>query len=129
MELGRRFGLRKAARLDAMYAGVDESTVCDPEDDWIDVCYGDEMSDEEFFVMILVALEAARGHAGATWCIADGLMDELVGRNQTYMLRFHDERSRNPDVAAAFEAMQEEADTSGFDQGWWGDDFPNSARQ
>jgi hypothetical protein len=97
-ELGRRYARRTIAHLSAMYAAEDARfvEVAHDDDEWIDLAGfdGDQLTDEEFFRMILAALHAARDHRGALWCIADGPMDHLVGRDDSFALRFHLARRR-----------------------------------
>jgi hypothetical protein len=125
-ELGRRYAYRTIERLNAAYAAEgDPIAFADDEDDWIDATAfdGEELTDEEYFRTILAALEAARGHAGALWCIADGPMSHLVGRDRSYAFRFHTLRSGNESMAGAFDAMQKDLDALGLTHGFWADDF------
>ena len=126
-ELGRRYGERLRDRLDAANAAHDGGVIADglDSDSWIDEVEfnGEGLTDDEYFVVILAALDAVAGHRGALWCIGDGPMDHLVGRDDRLAQRFHAERGRES-VAAAFRLMQEYLD--GLDaggRGWWGDEF------
>jgi len=75
--------------------------------------------------MILTALDTARDHRGALWCIADGPMDHLVGRDHSFALRFHQARGDNTSVRAAFDAVHDDLDASSLGHGWWSDDYPD----
>ena len=125
-QLGRRYASRLVTSLNEMYAAEDARMVDRRPDDDIDVdrvCFdGDKLTDEEFFRMILSALDAAHPHEGALWCIADGPMDHLVGRDRTFKARFHEERGRRASVQAAFDAMRDELKAMGYyDHSWWSD--------
>lgn len=128
-ELGRRYALRTIKKLNAMYATEDSRSVelAPADDDWIDsVGYdGDQLTDHEFFRMILASLDAAVDHLGACWCIADGPMDHLVGRDNSFALRFHQARRDHAAVQAAFDAVHDDLDTCGLEHGWWANDYPS----
>ena len=127
-ELGRRYACRTIEKLNAAYANEGEAIeFADDEDDWIDSTAfdGEGLTAEEYFWTILAALDAARGHAGALWCIADGPMSHLVGRDRSYAFRFHSLRSGSESMAGAFDAMQKDLDTCGLGHGFWADDFPD----
>ena len=127
-ELGRRYALRTVTQLNAMYVAHAEVIEFAPEDrDWIDSVGfdGEQLTDDEFFRMILSALDAAADHRGALWCIADGPMDHLVGRDNSFALRFHQARRDHASVNAAFDAMHEDLDTCGLAHGWWANDYPS----
>lgn len=128
-ELGRRYALRTIEQLNAMSAAEDARSVevAHDDDEWIDSAGfgGDQLTDEEYFEMILAALDAARDHHGALWCIGDGPMDHLVGRDRSYALRFHQARPDSGSIAAAFDAMHDDLDSCGLEHGWWADDYPD----
>lgn len=118
-ETGRRFGLRKMARLDAMCAGGDPDDVGDAADAWIDAVAGDALTDHELYLLVRAAITAAAGHVDALWCIADALMEPLVGRNVAFAARFHGDRRTDAGVQAAFDAMLEDRADCGLPPGWW----------
>ena len=93
--LGQRYAQGKVETLTAGYAGREPRSVDLPPDDDIDVdlvCYdGDELTDDEFFRMIVADLDEAFPNEGALWCIADGPMDILIGRDKSFAARFHEE--------------------------------------
>ena len=128
-ELGRRYARRTIARLDAIRAAGDVRfvEVVEGGDEWIDIAGldGDQLTDEEYFRMIVAALDAARDHRGALWCIADGPMDHLVGRDPSFALRFHKARDADGAINAAFDAMHHDLDACGLAHGWWADDDPD----
>ncbi len=128
-ELGRRYARRTIAHLNAMYAAEDARfvEVAHDDDEWIDLAGfdGDQLTDEEYFRMILAALDTAREHSGALWCIADGPMDHLVGRDNSFALRFHRARHDHASIDAAFHAVHEDLDNCGLEHGWWGNDYPD----
>ncbi len=128
-ELGRRYALRTIARLNEMYAAGDSRSVefARDDDEWIDMAGfdGDQLTDDEFFRMIVAALDTAHDHRGAVWCIADGPMDHLVGREISFALRFHQARQDHASINAAFDTVHEDLDTGGLEHGWWADDFPD----
>ena len=89
--------------------------------------------------MVLTALNAARDHRGAAWCIADGPMDHLGGRDNSFALRFHEARPDNLSINATCDAVQDDLESSGIEHGWWpmtsrpasqaiSDNFPPSER-
>jgi len=128
-ELGRRYAGRTIARLNAMYAAEDACVVevAHDDDEWIEVVGfdGDQLTDEEYYRMILAALDAAGDHGGALWCIADGPIAHLVGRDISFAVRFHEARQDHASINAAFDAVHQELDVCGLEHGWWADDYPD----
>jgi len=92
-------------------------------DDWVsEVGFdGDGVPDDVYFDVILAAIDEASDDETLLWCIADGPVDHLVGRDwERWGPRFHSERSA-PSVDLMFRVMQESLRSEGHDCGWWDD--------
>jgi hypothetical protein len=64
------------------------------------------------------------------WCIGDGPMDHLVGRDRAFAGRFHQERRVRVPVAAVFQLMREYLDSlDAGGRGWWADDFASTGER
>ncbi len=125
-EMGRRYAALLIEHLNGMAAAKEPHLFVPKksDDDWIESAgfEGDLLTEDEFFRMILAALDAAYPHEGALWCIGDGPMDHLVGRRggQPFKARFHDERVRRASVQAVFEGMEAWLRSIGhWDDSWW----------
>ena len=120
-EHGRAFS-RLARPAAAIERDVDAEP---PDDDWVEgtVFLGEELPDEVYFDVIVAAIDEAHGDDDVLWCIADGPVDHLVGRDLAMGERLR-ERRGDPNGDRMFTTMQHYLRGIGYlDGSWWADDF------
>ncbi|MGD9997745.1 MAG: hypothetical protein AB7R77_19135 [Ilumatobacteraceae bacterium] len=99
--------------------------------EWVtDIVFvGENLPDETYFDVIIAAIDEADGDADVLWCIADGPVDHLVGRDLVMGERLRSRRD-DPHVDLMFTTMQLYLRGIGhLDGSWWADDFVAKPRR
>jgi hypothetical protein len=126
--VGREYARRirdRPRKIDAKAEGGREPASGVLDSEWVtDIVFvGEHLPDEVYFDVIVAAIDEADGDADALWCIADGPVDHLVGRDPVMGERLRGRRD-DPNVDLMFLTVQLYLRGVGhLDGSWWADDF------